>query len=145
MQADHLALGAHHRLQGRGQIDHLDALAQGLFHFVLKGRHLIPGAAVDDGHVRPQSNGGAGHVDGDVAAADDRQLLADLLGLAQVVAPQELHPLDHARGVLVGDAQGFAHVAADAQEDGLIAFVEEAIQGEVPAQGGVGLEGHAQA
>ena len=139
-EAGDLAVSAGDGLQRRGQVNHLDAFAQGLLHFVLEGRHLFPGTAVDDGHVRPQPDGAAGHVDGHVAAADDGQALADLLGLAQVVAPQELDPLDHARGVLVFNAQGFAHVAADAQEDRLIALLLQGIQGEVPAQGGVGLE-----
>ena len=83
--------------QGGGQIDDLHPFAQGLFDFMGKGRHFFPGAAVDDGHLGAQAPGGAGHVDGHVAAADDRQPFAHRQGLAQIVAAQELHPLDHAR------------------------------------------------
>ncbi len=132
-------------LQGRGQIDDLHPFAGGLFDLMGKGGHLFPGPAVDDGHFGPQPPGGAGHVDGHVAAADDRQPFPHRQGFFQVGPAQELHALDHAVGILAGNPQGLAHVAADPQEHGLIAFFQQPIHRKIPAQGGVGLQFHPQA
>ena len=76
-EARNLAVRSRHHLMGRRQIDDFHPFAQGLLHFMGERRHLLPGAAIDDGHVRTQAPGRAGHVNGHVAAADDRQPLAD--------------------------------------------------------------------
>ena len=139
-EARDLAVRSRHHLMGSRQIDDFHPFAQGLLHFMGERRHLLPGTAVDDGHIRTQAPGRAGHVNGHVAAADDRQPLADGQGLAQIVAPEKLDSLHDAVGVLAFDPQGFAHMAADSQENGLISLLKEAIHGEIPPQGGIGLK-----
>ncbi len=99
------------------------------------GGHFFPGAAIDDGHGGAVAPGGAGHVQGDVAAADHRHPFAHLDFLAQIVAAQELHPLHDPFQVLARNSQRPPLVTADAQEHGLVALVKQVIQGEVLPQG----------
>ena len=130
---------------GGCQEDDFHPLAHGLLYFMGERRHLFPGAAVDDSHIRTQAPGGAGHVNGHVAAADDCQPLADGQGLAQIVAPEKFHPLHDPLGVLAFDPQGFAYVAADTQEHRLVTLLQQAVQGEIPPHGTIGLQLHPQA
>ena len=51
-----------------------NALVLGLFHFPGGGGHLFPGFQADEGDVTPLAPGGAGHIHGHVAAADDQHL-----------------------------------------------------------------------
>ncbi len=80
-----------------------DALLLGVFDLPGAGRHLGPGAAVDDGdRLGSQTQRRPGGVDGDVAAADDGDAPADLLRAAQVRVAQEDDAGHHAGQVLAG-------------------------------------------
>ena len=109
------------------------------------GRHLFPGTAVDNGDVRTQAPGGAGHVHGHVAAADDRQFLAHRIGFAQGLPAEKIHSLDHAFRIFPGDVHLAAHMTAYPQEDRFVALLLQVIQREIPPHGGVGLQFDTQA
>ncbi len=64
-------------------------------------------------------------------------------GLFQGVLPEEIDTLHDSVGFLAGDPQLHAHVAAYPQEHGLKAIFFEAVQGKIPAHGGVVLHFHA--
>ena len=54
----------------------LGPLGHGALHLLRQGGHILQTAAVDAGDLfGPQADGAAGHVHGDVAAADDDHLL----------------------------------------------------------------------
>ena len=92
-----------------------------------------------------QPLGGERHVDGHVAAAHHQNVLADFDFLAQGGIPQEIHPLQHARDILVFDPKTAAAVQADGQEHGLEAVLLEAVEGDVLAEGDPGRNRDAHA
>ena len=125
-----LALVVAQDLERRRQVLDVDALLEGLLDLALDGRHLGPGAAVENGHVgahpprdrrRVEGHpfGDAGRVDGGVATADHHHVAADLDLLARVGVVEELGAGPDARPVLAGDAELLALVGADGDVDGV--------------------------
>ncbi len=94
----------------RGDERHdVDALEVGGVDLLAPRRHLRPGAAVEDlDRLGAEAQGGAGGVDGRVAAADHGDVLADLAGAVDVVLLEEGEPVVHAGAVLAGDADAHA-------------------------------------
>ena len=93
--------------------------------------------------LRAQPQGGAGRVDGRVAAADDHDPVAQVHLFAQGHRAQEGHAVEHALGlVLAGDAQLLGLVGANGQKDGGEALVKQLV--DVP-DGVVELQLDAQA
>ena len=114
--------------QDRDRLDQhfeLDPLFQCLVDLPCVGRHLGPGAAVDDRHIAgAQAQGGAGRVDGRVAAADNHHPVAQPDLFAQANAAQEGHAVEYALGVFAGNGQLLRFVGADGQEYGAVAVGE---------------------
>ena len=61
--------------EGLSTLSDFHPFTHSLFNLVGKGGHLLPGTAINDGHFRAQPPGGAGYVNGHIAATDDRQPL----------------------------------------------------------------------
>ena len=119
----------------RGQQPQLHALVLGLFDFFLVGGHGLAAAAVDDGDVLgAEPQGGAGGVDGRVAAADHHHVLAHRHRAAEVVGAEEGEGVGDAFGVVAGHAQAHARRRADAEEHGVVAFGPQRLEREVLAQ-----------
>ena len=139
-QAGHLAVPGEDFLR-RSEIGDLGALGFRRPDLLLPGRHLRAGAAVDDVHLlRPEPDGRARHVDGDVAAADDGDPPADPGHAREVDLAQEIDPLAHPVGTFARDAELDSLVGAQRQIDRLEALGEEAVDGDIPAQRGVGFD-----
>ena len=117
----------------------LQALLAGLLDLAGVGRHLDLGAPVDQRHVRLlaglllQADGAARGVERHVAAADHDDLVADRGRAAEVELAQELDGADHAVEVVAGQRRLGALLQAGGQVDGLVALLEEAVDGEVRA------------
>ena len=111
----------------------------GLLDLHLVGRHLLAGAPVEQADlVGAEAQRRARAVDGGVAAADHQHAAGQLVGAAQAVLAQELDAGQHARRVLVLDPHLRAVPGADAEEDGVVAVLLQAGDGEVLAEGHVG-------
>ena len=89
-------------LGGSGQEHDLNTFFFGGQYLHLVGRHLVPAAAVDDGHFAAQAAGRSGGVDGGVAAADDGDALADVHLLPQVDGSQEVNAVEDPLGFFAG-------------------------------------------
>ena len=130
-----------------------DALFLGVFDLLFPGRQLSHAAAVDDvDGVGTQAQGAAGGVHGNVAAADDGDLLADADGglaggqicLHQVGAGQELVGGVHTLQALAGDAHEAGQTGTGTHEDSLIAVLaHQLVDGQDLADDHVALEVHA--
>ena len=129
--ADHL--GLHHegaavaglvRLDGDGRHErhHLHTFADGALHLAGKGGHVLKPASIDDADLLGTgAHARAGAVHGDVAAADDRHLLAGEVGnLAVADAAQKVDCRAHAHGVGSFQAQFLADVRSDGDIDGVV-------------------------
>ncbi len=100
------------------------ALLLGLGDLLVVGRHPVAGAPVDDHGVGgAQATGGAGRVDGGVAAAVDRDPAAQQRPLALLEAVQQGDRVDHASGRGGGQVGALAELRADGQDDGVPALV----------------------
>src|SRR5208283_569606 len=99
--------------------------------------HFLTGPAIDDGHGGPIAPGGAGYVQGHVAAADHRNAFAYLEFLTQIVAAQELHPLHDSFQILARDSERPPYMTTYAQEHCFVALVRDVVQGEVFPQGAI--------
>ena len=124
-----------------------------MLHFLPAGGQLLHGAAVDDIDLfRPQAQGRAGGVHGHVAAAYHRHPAAlhdgglgiVQIGLHQVGAGQELiGGIDALQG-LAGNVHEIRQAGAGADEDRLVALLEELVHGQGFADDHVGLDFHPQ-
>ena len=109
------------------------ALLDRLVDLVRRG-HVLHVAAVDERHLgRALADGGAGAVHRREAAADhhDARALVARVRQAERRDAQVLEAVEHALGVLAGDAQLVGVVAADGDADRVEALVLEVVEGEV--------------
>ena len=105
-----------------------DALGEPLVDLLVRGGHGgVVLDAVDDDLLGAQAQGGAAGVEGDVAAADDDDLLAHLDRLADGGLVQQAGRVEHVRRVGAGDRQRAAALQADGQVDGPVAVVQQAV------------------
>ena len=115
--------------QGAEQLPDLGPFLQGLLDLVGVGRHLGPGAAVEDGHrLGPEAQGGPGRLHGRVAPADDRHPAQPLQGLAPPAAAQEIHAAQDPGEVLSGQPQGPVRSGPQTEEHGREALLFELLQ-----------------
>ena len=104
------------------------------------GGHVLHVAAVDERDLLGAlADRGARAVHRGEAAADDHDARAGVarIGQAEGRDAQVLEAVEHAVGVLAGDAQLVGVVAADGHADRIEALVLEVVDGEVAAQLGV--------
>ena len=142
LDADQLAGGVVDDLDRRDErLEHDALLLGGVDLFGPRG-HLGARAAVEDRHLLgAEAQGGAGRVDGGVAAADHRDALADIDRAVDVVGLEERERFGDALAVLARHADVGALRSADAEEHGLVAVVLQALQREVATERLVALEG----
>ena len=126
------------------QIAELHALCHRLGDLFRVGRHFSLAAAVDNvGVLRAETARCAAHVHCNVAAADDRALLADLWLLAKVHFAQEVHTAEHALQLLAGNMQRLRFLCADSNIKALVALLTELLDGDVLADFRVHLKVYA--
>ena len=133
-----MLVGDHAR--GRRLEDGPGALLDHLVDLVRRG-HVLHVAAIDERDLlRPLADRGAGAVHGCEAAAHDHdaRALVTRIGQAEGRDAQVLEAVQHAVGVLAGDAQLVGVVAADGHHDRVEALVLEVADGEVAPQRRVG-------
>ena len=125
-------------------VDDGNAFVLGLFHFPNGGGHLFPGFQADEADVAPLAPGGAGHIHGHVAAADDQHLFAvkgEFLAHGRIL--QVFHAPEHALGVGPRHRQANGILGPYAEEDGAETVPgEEVVDGAVAADGGVAVDLH---
>ena len=127
LDARDLVVGVRHDARRRGLEDGPGALLDHLVDLVRRG-HVLHVAAIDERHLLGAlADRGAGAVHGREAAADDHDPLARMarVGQAERRDAQVLEAVEHALGVLAGDAQLVGVVAADGHADGVEALVLE--------------------
>ena len=112
--------------QGGLEGQHLRALGDGPLHLFRLGGHVLLAAAVDAGHlVRPKADGGAGHVHGNVAAADDHHVLSgEVRHLVVTDVAQQLHGGDDAQAVLPLNAGLLVRVGADGEIQAVVLLLQ---------------------
>ena len=102
---------------------------------------------------RAHAQGGAGGVDGGVAAADYKHLVTvahydlvarNLAAFIEAHTAQEAYGLAHTGMIDAGDGETLGHTRAGAHEDGVEAAAEKVVDSEVLAHGGVEVEDHAE-
>ena len=94
---------------------------EGLFELPAVGGHLFPALEADELDVRgPESPCRAGHVDADVAPADDDDAVAQRRALPQADIPQEIDRIQNAFEIASRYREDDALVAADGDEHGVI-------------------------
>ena len=117
----------------------LDLLVEAFLDLLARRRHLVARAPVGDGDLgsvavrRREARGAARRVEGDVAAADDHDAVADRHGPAEVELAQELDRREAAVEVVALGRRRGAGVQAGGQEHGLVAVGQQAVDGEVDA------------
>lgn len=120
-QAAHATIFA--RLDGerRRELQNLATLGLGAGDFGVLGRHIADATAVDDAYLfGTAAHGGACHVHGNVAAADDAHALAAQVG--QLVIADGAQHLDgrfHAGRLFTRKAELLVTVGTDGQVDGI--------------------------
>ncbi len=134
------------QLGGRREQDQLHPLFDGGLDLHGMGRHLVARAPIQEGHLGgAQPLGGAGGVEGGIAAADHHDIAVDLGFLRALQLPEEIDARkDAGDGFFVGQAHAFRLLGAECQVDGVEALFLEAGDREVFSQGGIGFHGHAQ-
>ena len=105
-------------LDRRQPLDH-DAFLHRLFDFEVVRGHVIAGAAVDDDRLGAHALGGAGDVDGGVAAAVDHDAATEHRLVFAFHAAQHRDGVDHLGDAAGRDRRAFADVCADGQEGGV--------------------------
>ena len=102
---------------------------QGLLHFDLVRGHLCPAAPVEDLHLlRPESQGGAGCIDGYVSSSYHSNLPAQGGPKSQVDLSEEGGPINHPGDIAAGYSHAEALVCSNGQEDSLVAHLKEQVQ-----------------
>ena len=132
----------------------LHAFLHGIVIFGAEGRHAVDVAVVDDGHFRrAHAERGAGGVHSGVAASDDGDPVAfadhylvalDEALVVEAHPAQEPYGLAHAGMLSALDVERLGAAGAGAHEDCVEAFVEEAVDGVVLADGGAVVDLHAE-
>ena len=129
----------------------LDAIGLGFFVFRRQALHVLFSPAVDDFDVRTEAQRRAGRIDGDVAGADDDDLVAfldgqvcqfDFTDLDALDIAQELFRIDDAVDSVVVDAEIPSIHRTDGDEDG-IEITLQFVQGFVDADFDVIFDGDA--
>ena len=125
-QCRHVAVLVGLDAQGGLEGQHLRALGDGPLHLFRLGGHVLLAAAVDAGHlVRPKADGGAGHVHGNVAAADDHHVLSgEVRHLVVTDVAQQLHGGDDAQAVLPLNAGLLVRVGADGEIQAVVLLLQ---------------------
>ena len=128
---DLAALHRHHDLQGQGavldggdlaQVEQAHALLQPLADLGGMGRHVLPATAYHHRHRQgPQADGGAGDVDGGVAAAVDHHVAVEGHRFLQLHRPQHADGVEDRQAAGLGDGQLLAPLQANRQEAGVVA------------------------
>ena len=121
----------------------VDLYALALCFLLLLGQsgHFGDGLeAVHGGMVRALAHGGAGDIDGDIAAADHNDLSLERRAAGERDITQEVDASDHALGVLAGDIQLSAALRADGDIEGFKALHAELRDGNIPADLDAGFE-----
>ena len=145
LDRERLGLAAAGDLGGGGEKAELHALGLRLGDLVRVGGHLISAAAVNDRYlVRAEAHSGARHVDGDIAAADNGDLFADLRRFAEVDLAQEVNAGEHARKIVALAANGSAAACADAEIECLVPVRAQRVERDVLADLDPGAELHAE-
>ena len=108
------------------------------------GGHVALLPAVGDRDLRAETHRGAGHVHGDVAAADHDDLFADRGPGPGVDLAQEVDAAPDALQLLARDAEGGGLLCADAEIEGVIALLAQLLDGDVLADLHAAAEDHAQ-
>ena len=139
LEAADLAVVAEN-LNRRVEEAELHAFSPGFGDFFLIGGHLVLAAAVDDIGLRAETDGRAADVHRDVAAADDRALLADLGLVAEVDFTQEVNAAVNALQLFAGDMELGALLRADGHIEALVALLTQLLDGDVLADLGIHLE-----
>ena len=137
-----LALAAY--LCGSGQEHELHALFDGLFDLIVGSGHSVAVTAVYDRGLRAEADGSTCNVDGDIAAADDGDVLADCGLLAEVYLAQEVDAGEHAGQLVARAADLCALGRADSEIEGLEALLAQLIERYILADLNAGLEFDAQ-
>ncbi len=104
-------------------------------------RHLLARAAVEAGDLfGALADRGAAGVHGGEAAADDRDLLADVHVAGELELAEEVDRGDHAVGVLAVDPHVVGVEGAHGEEDGVEVLVEEVLELVVDAEARIDLQ-----
>ena len=109
-------------LQRRRQVANLHPFFQGLFNFLRQGRHLRPGAAVENFHMaKTEAETTPGTVHGDIPPAQNEDFFYRLdVGTPLLYFPQEIDPLHKTFNQIIfsGQADIRSPVGADGQKEG---------------------------
>ena len=120
----------------RRQIVDVDPFCQGVFNFLGIGRHFVAGAPVNHRHgIAAQAFSDSGSVNGDVAAADNGNMLARSRAVSQIDFLQKVNCIEYAAEIFFTrniDIQTF--MGAGCQENGTVSFCFETLKGKVPAE-----------
>ena len=131
-------------LNGGGEEAEGNAFLDGFFDLLVRGGHGGAVAAVNDRNVRAEPDGGAGYIDGNIAAADDGNGLADLRRFAEIDRAQEIDAGHNARQLFADAAELRAAGRADGEIERLEALGAQRVERNVRSDGDAGLELHAQ-
>ncbi len=133
-----IAVAVGHDPAGVGQQFECDAFLCGLGDFFGQGGHLGAAATVNDGDLNSaEAEGGPGRVHGDVAAADDRDPLADGNRLAQVGLAEEVQAVHDPLGGVAGEGDRLTLVSARRDEDRAETLGAQVVDGDVGADLGI--------
>ena len=125
--------------------DDLDALLAGVADLPVVGRHLIVRLQADHCDLTAgYSPGGAGHIDGHVAATDDDGLIANTRVATGVDVLQEGDRQQHAFKIDPRDGQGTAQGEADSDQHGVI-FLCQLVKTYIHTDGDAGANLHTHA
>ena len=112
----------------------------GGLNFLFPGRHFVAGAAINNTDlIGSQTNRRARHIDGHIAAADNRHLAADFGLAGEIDFPQKFDALANAVGLFTRNAQLDALVGPESQIDRLVAVIQQIINGQIRTQRGAGF------
>ena len=121
------------------------ALIFGRLDFLLPGRHLIAGAAINDPNLTgTQPKRRTGDIDGHITAADNRHFLPDVGLAGQIDFSEEFDTLAHAVGLFTGDAQIDTLVRPESQVNRLVSVIQQIFHCQIGSQRCVGFDFHPQ-
>ena len=124
--------------------EELDPFFLCLGHFVRIGGHVALLAAVGHRNTCAEAHRGTGDIHGDIAAADDDDLLADGRPCAGVHFAQEVDSAPDTLQVLARDAESSGLLGTDGEIDGVIALLTQLLNGDVLSDLDAAAEDHAK-